>query len=122
MEDVFGVYKRPQDPLRPSVFLDEFAKQLLSKTRTPRLPSPGKLAKFDSEYVREGSVTGFMLGMPHLGKCDVFISAEGRRTAVDFANCLKHLSELHPEAEKIVLVIDNLNTLNEASLYKAFAP
>lgn len=122
MEDVLEVYQRPQDPLRPLVCLDEFAKQLLSETRNPRPPSPGNLAKYDSEYVREGSMTGFMLAMPHLGKRDVFISGEGRRTAIDFAHCLKHLSELLPEVQKIVLVMDNLNTHCEASLYKAFAP
>ena len=122
MEDVLEVYQRPRDPLRPLVCLDEFAKQLLSETRTPRPPSPGYLAKYDSEYVREGSITGFMLAMPHLGKRDVFFSADGRRTAVDFAHCLRHLSELHPGAQKIVLVMDNLNTHNEASLYKTFPP
>ena len=122
MEDVLEVYQRPQDPLRPLVCLDEFAKQLLSETRNPRPPSPGHLAKYDSEYVREGSVTGFMLAMPHLGKRDVYLSKTGRRTAIDFALCLKHLSGLLPEAQKIVLVMDNLNTHREASLYKAFAP
>ena len=122
MEDVLELYQRPVDPLRPLVCLDEFAKRLLSETRNPRPPSPGHLAKYDSEYIREGSVTGFMLAMPHLGKREVFISADGRRTAVDFSHCLKHLSELLPEAQKIVLVMDNLNTHSEASLYKAFAP
>jgi len=123
MEDVLEVYQRPADPLRPLVCLDEFAKQLLSETRAPLPARPGSTAKLDSEYVREGSVTGFMLAMPHLGQRDVFIAESGRRTSIDFAHCLNHLANnLHPSAEKIVLVMDNLNTHNEASLYKAFAP
>lgn len=117
------VYQRPMDLHRPLVCLDEFAKQLLSETRTPLPAKPGSVAKQDSEYVREGSVTGFMLAMPHLGQRDVFIAESGRRTSIDFAHCLDHLAnKLLPEAEKIVLVMDNLNTHTEASLYKAFAP
>lgn len=122
MEDVLAVYQRPVDPQRPLVCLDEFAKQLLSECRTPLPARPGSLAKHDSEYVREGSVTGFMLAMPHLGKRDVFISATGRRTAVDFALCLEHLAGLFAAAERIVVVMDNLNTHGAASLYKAFPP
>jgi hypothetical protein len=122
MEDVLAVYQRPVDPQRPLVCLDEFAKQLLSEYRTPLPARPGSLAKHDSEYVREGSVTGFMLAMPHLGKRDVFISGTGRRTAVDFAQCLEHLAGLFPAAERIVVVMDNLNTHGAASLYKAFPP
>lgn len=123
MEDVLEVYQRPADPLRPLVCLDEFAKQLLSETRAPRPALPGSLAKQDSEYVREGSVTGFMLALPHLGQRDVFISESGRRTSIDFAHCLDQLAnDILPKAEKIVLVMDNLNTHNEASLYKAFVP
>ncbi len=122
MEDVLEVYQRQPDPARPLVCLDEFAKQLLSECRVPLPARPGSVAKYDSEYVREGSVTGFMLAMPHLGKRDVFISQPGRRTAVDFALCLEHLAGLFPAAEKIVVVMDNLNTHGAASLYKAFAP
>jgi hypothetical protein len=123
MEDVLEVYQRPTDPLRPLVCLDEFAKQLLSETRISRPAYPGCVAKQDSEYVREGSVTGFMLAMPHLGKRDVFIAQSGRRTSIDFAHSLDHLANhLLPDAQKIVLVMDNLNTHKEASLYKAFTP
>ena len=122
MEDVLEVYQRPVDPMQPLVCLDEFAKQLLSETRTPLPARPGSLAKYDSEYVRQGSVTGFMIAMPHLGQRDVFISETGRRTAMDFAHCLEHLSGLLPNAQKIVLVMDNLNTHTVASLYKAFTP
>ena len=111
MEDVLEVYERPVAPLRPLVCLDEFAKQLLSETRTPQAATANHLARYDSEYVREGSVTGFMLAMPHLGRRDVHIAEDGRRTAKDFAHCLEHLANnLLPEAEKIILVMDNLNT------------
>lgn len=122
MEDVLEVYQRPADSKRPLVCLDEFAKQLLSETRAPRRPRPGQLAQNDSEYVREGSATGFMLAFPHLGRREVFFSETCRRTSVDFAHCLEKLAALFPEAQTIVLVMDNLNTHKEASLYKAFPP
>ena len=122
MEDVLEVYQRPADPKRPLVCLDEFAKQLLSETRTPRPARPGQLAKHDSEYVREGSATGFMLAFPHLGRREVFFAETCRRTSIDFAHCLEHLAALFPEAQTIVLVMDNLNTHKEASLYKSFPP
>ena len=117
MEDVLEVYQRPVDGKRSLVCLDEFAKN----ADTPS-GKPGSPGKHNSEYVREGSVTGFMLAMPHLGTREVLITETGRRTAVDFALCLEHLAGLFPEAEKIVIVMDNLNTHNQASLYKAFAP
>jgi hypothetical protein len=123
MEDVLEVYSRAPRQDRPLVCLDEFAKQLLSETRTPVAAIPGHPAREDYEYVREGSVSGFMVAMPHLGKRDVFVGGEGRRTALDFADCLDHLANtLLPNAGKIVLVMDNLNTHKEASLYEAFPP
>ena len=123
MEDVLEVYQRAPDENRPLVCLDEFAKQLLSETRVP-IPATGRHpARQDYEYVREGSVSAFILAVPHLGAREVFIGADGRRTAKDFAACLDHLANhLLPEAEKIVLVMDNLNTHREASLYEAFPP
>jgi len=123
MEDVLAVYERPAQECRPLVCLDEFAKQLLSEARAAVPAIPGHLAREDYEYVREGSVSGFMIAMPHMGKRDVFVGGEGRRTALDFAACLDHIAnKLFPEAQKIVLVMDNLNTHKEASLYEAFAP
>jgi DDE superfamily endonuclease len=123
MEDVLAVYERPVRADRPLVCLDEFAKQLLSETRAPVPAIPGHLAREDYEYVREGSVSGFMIAMPHLGQRDVFVGDDGRRTSLDFAACLDHLANaLLPEANQIVLVMDNLNTHKEASLYEAFAP
>jgi hypothetical protein len=123
MEDVLAVYARPVRECRPLVCLDELAKQLLSEARAPVPAIPGHLAREDYEYVREGSVSAFMIAMPHMGKRDVFVGDDGRRTALDFAACLDHVANnLFPEAEKIVLVMDNLNTHKEASLYEAFPP
>jgi hypothetical protein len=123
MEDVLEVYQRPPSKELPLVCLDEFAKQLLSETRAPVGAAPGRPARHDYEYVREGSITGFMVAMPHAGKRDVFVGHDGRRTAKDFAACLDHIATvLLPAAEKIVLVMDNLNTHATASLYEAFAP
>jgi hypothetical protein len=123
MEDVLAVYSRPPKPSIPLVCLDEFAKQLLSETRTPIPSAPNRVARQDYEYVREGSVTGFMIAMPHTGKRDVFVGQDGRRTAKDFAACLDHIAnKLLPQAEKILLVMDNLNTHKTASLYEAFEP
>jgi hypothetical protein len=123
MEDVLAVYARPPLADFPLVCIDEFAKQLLSETREPVAAIPGHLAREDYEYVREGSVSGFMIAMPHQGERDVFVGPDGRRTAKDFAACLDHLANtLLPEAAKIILVMDNLNTHKEASLYEAFPP
>lgn len=123
MEDVLALYAREQQEDRPLVCLDEFAKQLLSETREPVAAIAGHLAREDYEYVREGSVSGFMIAMPHLGKRDVFVGTDGRRTAKDFAACLDHIANnLFPNVQKIILVMDNLNTHKEASLYEAFAP
>ena len=123
MEDVLEVYQRPHDRQYPLVCLDEFAKQLLSQCRSPLPATCNHPARYDYEYVREGSVSGFMLAMPHLGIRDVFIGEDGRRTALDFAACMDHLANtVLPDAEKIVVVMDNLNTHKEASFYEAFEP
>jgi hypothetical protein len=92
MEDVLDVYQRPPSKELPLVCLDEFAKQLLSETRAPVGAAPGRPARHDYEYVREGSITGFMVAMPHAGKRDVFVGHDGRRTAKDFAACLDHIA------------------------------
>ena len=124
MEDVLEVYSRAPQQDRSLVCLDEFANQLLSETHDPVPAIPGHLARQEYEYIREGSVSGFMIAMPHLGKRDVFIGGGGRRNSLDFATCLDHLANiLLPDAGKIVLVMDNLNThKEEASLYEAFPP
>jgi hypothetical protein len=103
------------------VCLDEASKQLISETRKPLPPEPGRPERFDYEYVRNGTANLFMVSQPLLGWRTVFVTE--RRTAVDFAEVLRWLAEeLHPDAEKIVLVMDNLNTHKLASLYEAFPP
>jgi DDE superfamily endonuclease len=120
-EDVLEVYHRPFDPDRPVVCLDEASKQLIGETRKPLPPAPGQPARFDYEYVRNGTANLFMISEPLLGGRAVRVTE--RRTARDFAEVLRWLAEeLHPEAAKIVLVLDNLNTHKLASLYEAFPP
>jgi hypothetical protein len=121
MEDVLDVYKRPHDPARPLVCLDETSKQLVAETRMPLPMQPGQPARVDYEYKRNGVVAAFMLFAPLEGWRDVKIT--DRRTAIDYAHVLKALSDEHfPNADKIVLVQDNLNTHVQASLYEAFEP
>ena len=123
MEDILSVYHRPPDPKRPLVCLDEFCKQLLREVRTPRPTKPGCPPQYDSEYIREGSATAFMIYAPLVGLREIFITESATRTRIDYADALEFLAEhVFPEAEKIILVEDNLNTHDDASLYKAFAP
>ena len=121
MEDILDVYARPFDPKRPQVCLDEGCKQLLEDSR-PSLPmEPGHALREDYEYVRQGTCSFFMLFAPLLAWRHVEVTE--RRTARDFARVIKMLVDsYYPEAEKIVLVLDNLNTHTAASLYEAFAP
>lgn len=121
MEDVLEVYKRPYDPERPVVCLDETSKQLIGETRTPVPAAPGRVAHYDSEYVRKGVANLFMMFEPLAGQRDVVVTQ--RRTKTDYAERLRVLSdETYPDAKIIVLVQDNLNTHSPASLYEAFAP
>ena len=121
MEDTLEVYTRPHDATRPLVCLDETSKQLVAETRTPVPMRPGQPARYDYEYERNGTANLFMLFAPLEGWRHVKVTE--RRTAVDFAQVLKDLSDIHfPSAEKIVLVQDNLNTHAPASLYEAFPP
>jgi hypothetical protein len=121
MEDVLDVYTRPYDPNRPQVCLDETSRQLLADARAPEPMAPGRAAREDYEYVRSSVCNLFMLTEPLGGWRHVVLSE--RRTRIDFAHCIKELVEIHyPEAEKIVLVMDNLNTHTPASLYEAFPP
>ena len=121
MEDVLEVYKRPYDPKRPMVCLDETSKQLIGEVRTPVPSAPGQVAHYDCEYVRNGVANLFMIFEPLAGQRDVEVT--DRRTKKDYAERLRKLSdEVYPQAERIVLVQDNLNTHSPASLYEAFAP
>jgi hypothetical protein len=121
MEDVLEVYKRPYDPQRPVVCLDETSKQLIGEVAMPVAAVPGQVAHYDYEYVRNGVANLFMIFEPLAGQRDVEVTE--RRTKKDYAECLRRISEeLYPQAERIVLVQDNLNTHSPASLYEAFEP
>ena len=121
MEDVLDVYQRPFDEKRPLVCLDEASKQLLSDERTALPMAAGQPTRQDSEYRRNGTASLFMVYEPLAGKRHVHVTDQ--RTCQDFARVIAHLVDvLHPDADKIVLVMDNLNTHTPASLYRAFAP
>jgi hypothetical protein len=121
MEEVLDVYTQPHDPEMPLVCLDECSKQLVSETRTPIPMKPGQPERVDYEYERNGTANLFMLFAPLEGWRHVEVT--DRRTAVDYAQVLKDLSDVHfPDAQKIKLVQDNLNTHVKASLYEAFPP
>jgi transposase len=121
MEDVLEVYTRPDDPRRPQVCLDETSKQLVAETREPVPAAPGQPERVDYEYERKGTANLFMVFEPLAGHR--WVKVTERRTAVDFAHVIQELvDEQYPQAEKIVLVMDNLNTHKPASLYEALAP
>lgn len=121
MEDILDLYQMPYDPLRPLWCMDEKPYQLLGESREPISMRPGDKKKIDSEYVRNGTASIFCFIQPHTGK--IFHFVEETRTAVDWAEKIRYLAdEVEPDAEKIVLVMDNLNTHAIASLYKTFPP
>ena len=121
MEDVLAVYQRPRDGQAPLVCFDEASKQLMADTRPAIAMKPGRPARADYEYERHGTANLFMFFAPLEGRRHVKVT--DRRTAVDYAHALKDLSDVHfPEAAKIILVQDNLNTHKPASLYEAFPP
>jgi transposase len=121
MEDVLDVYTRPYDPLRPQVCMDETSKQLLRDTRQPLPTEPGRVQRRDYEYERGGVVNMFLFCEPLRGRR--WVDVTERRTRKDWAHRIKELAdERYPEAERIVLVMDNLNTHTPASLYEAFGP
>jgi DDE superfamily endonuclease len=121
MEDVLEVYTRPSDPARPQVCLDETSRQLLGEVNPPRRVAPGRPARTDYEYERNGTCNLFLVCEPLRGCRHVMVS--DRRTRIDWAACVKDLVDVHyPDAERIVLVQDNLNTHTPASLYEAFPP
>ena len=121
MEDVLTVYQQPYDAARPLVCLDEAAKQLLGEVRAPLPIKPGQPERVDGEYTRHGTAALFMLCEPLAGQRHVFVRAQRKRA--DFAAVVKTLcDELYPAAEKIILVLDQLNTHGPASLYAAFPP
>ena len=121
MEDVLEVYSRPYDPARPVICMDEKPYQLLGEVREPIPAEPGKVEKVDSEYKREGTCSIFIFTEPLAGWR--YAEAFKRRTKVDWAQRVKWvLDNRYPDAEKVVLVMDNLNTHVISSLYEAFPP
>ncbi len=121
MEDVLEVYQRQYDPQRPQVCMDETSKQLLDDTRDPLPVKPGFPEKFDYEYKREGVSNVFMFSEPLVGKR--YVKVTKHRTRQDWALAMKELADVYyPEAEVIVIVMDNLNTHSPASFYETFEP
>jgi len=121
MEDVLDVYCRPYDPLHPVVCMDESSKQLLADVRPPLPMQRGKPQRNDDHYERRGTRNLFLACEPLRGWREVKVTQ--RRTKLDWAHFVQQLIDVHyPDAEKIVLVMDNLNTHRPASLYEAFEP
>jgi len=121
MEDTLEVYKRPYDESYPLVCMDESSKQHIKDTREPIPAKPGTVARYDTEYERNGVSNVFMFFEPLQGKR--YVEVTDQRTAVDWAHQIRNLVDVHyPYAKRISLVMDNLNTHTGASLYKAFEP
>lgn len=121
MEDVLAVYQRPYDPKRPQVCLDEKPQTLHGEVREPLPMQAGKSLRQDYEYVRNGTANLFMLFEPLRGWRRVKVTE--RRTAQDFAEVIRELVDVHyPQAERIVLVMDNLSTHTVGALYETFPP
>lgn len=121
MEDVLDVYHRPYDARYPVVCMDETNKQLIRERRLPIPTAPGQPARIDSEYERNGVANLFMFTEPLAGKRRVKVTKQ--RTRTDWARSVKTLLDVHyPEAERVVLVMDNLNTHDITSFYETFPP
>jgi len=121
MEEVLEVYQRPPDPRRPLICMDEIPRQLLADVREPLPMEPGRPLREDYEYERNGVSNLFLFFEPLAGKRDIRVSE--RHTKVDWAYAMRYLAdELYPDAEVIVVVMDNLNTHSSASFYEAFEP
>jgi hypothetical protein len=119
MEDVLDLYAEPQDPKRPRVCVDERSVQLISEVREIIPAAPGRAERHDYEYKREGTCNLYMIACPERGWRHVKVTQ--RRGTLDFAHILKELVDVHfPDAERIRLVMDNLNTHTLASLYEVF--
>jgi hypothetical protein len=121
MEDVLDVYCRPYDPRYPVVCLDESPQQLLADVRPPLPVEPGKPERIDEHYQRQGTVNLFLACEPLRGWREIKVTK--RRTKLDWALFVRELVDVHyPDAVRVVLVMDNLNTHRPASLYEAFEP
>ena len=121
MEDVLEVYHRPYDARFPQVCLDETSKQLLADARPSLGAASGRPARVDYEYRRGGTANLFLACEPLRGRRHVAVTE--RRTRTDWAHFVKALLDVHyPDAERVVLVMDNLNVHSPGSLYEAFPP
>lgn len=121
MEDVLEVYHRPYNPELPVICMDEASKQLVAEVRPPLPPLPGQPLRYDAEYERRGTCNVFMFCEPLAGYRHVRVTAQ--RTRVDWAFALRDLlDEKYKNVEKVLLVMDNLNTHSPASFYEAFPP
>jgi hypothetical protein len=121
MEDILDLYAEPFQPAYPVICFDELPYQMVSETQLPVPMQTGKPLRYDFEYRREGTCNLFMLLQPLAGWRHIQVTA--RRTKQDFAWCMQDLVEIHfPQAEKIRVVLDNLNTHSPAAFYEAFPP
>ena len=121
MEDVLEVYRRPHDPKHPVVCLDETFAQLIGETREPLPAAPGRVERYDCVYVRNGTASLFLAFEPLAGWRHVAVTESRQRG--DWARFVRELLEgRYAEAEKLVLVMDQLNTHSPASLYETFPP
>jgi hypothetical protein len=120
MERVLDVYKRPFDAMHPVVCMDESPRQLIRETRIPLSTGPGTPARHDYEYERCGVANVFVAVEPLAGKRLVEVTE--RKTKRDWARFLQRISQTYPEAERITLVMDNLNTHTPGALYEVFSP
>jgi hypothetical protein len=121
MEEVLDMYKKPYDPQCPLVCMDEMSTQLIGEVRAPLPAEPGKSLRYDTEYKRNGTVNICIAFEPLIGQRSTKVTHQ--RTKVDWAHFVRELVDQHyPHAEKICLVLDNLNTHNKSSLYEAFDP
>jgi len=121
MEDVLAVYQRPYDPNFPVVCMDEQPTQLVKETRIPLPSRPASVAKYDFEYERNGTANHFLFTEPLAGWRKV--NVRERKTRKDWAEEIRELLDVdYPDAEKVILVCDNLNTHTLGSLYEAFEP
>lgn len=119
MEDVLEVYTRPYDPRFPQICLDESCRQVVGDVRAPLPGVPGQVARQDYEYERHGVCQLFLVCEPLRGWRHVSVTA--RRTKQDWARCIQELADVHyPQAERIVLVLDNLNIHVPSALYETF--
>lgn len=121
MEDVIELYEEPYDAQRPVVCFDEKSVQLVAETRVPSAVRPGRPKRYDYEYERRGTANIFMAVEPLGGRR--YVTVTERRTKLDFAAQMRKLVDIHyPAAERIRVVMDNLNTHKPASLYETFPP